>query len=342
MILVGVNTPEGIDEKWLNYFNDPSVVVLTETTSNIHHDKFFPCIDQFITPLTEDERTKLSPDILLTFGGLIVSKRIKALLRKNKPQQHWHIGVHYANDTFFSLNRHIKMTPNLFFEAFLTQVEPIEKATYYQTWGPVNKFRLERHNAYIKSIPYSDFLVFHHIIKGLPKNSNLQVANSSAIRYTQLFQIGKSINVFCNRGTSGIDGSTSTAIGYAVQSERPTILVTGDLSFFYDSHALWNNYIPKNFKIILLNNKGGGIFRILPGQKNTANFDTYFETTHQLTAEHICKTFGIGYRKADSEEGFQRELTSFYKSNAEPQLLEIFTPRTLNDSVLLDYFDFIK
>ena len=148
--------------------------------------------------------------------------------------------------------------------------------------------------------------------------------------------------MFCNRGTSGIDGSTSTAIGYAVQSERPTILVTGDLSFFYDSHALWNNYIPKNFKIILLNNKGGGIFRILPGQKNTANFDTYFETTHQLTAEHICKTFGIGYRKADSEEGFQRELTSFYKSNAEPQLLEIFTPRTLNDSVLLDYFDFIK
>src|SRR5690606_11742784 len=126
----------------------------------------------------------------------------------------------------------------------------------------------------------------------------LQVGNSSAIRYTQLFHIDKSLEVYCNRGTSGIDGSTSTAIGCAVVSKKPMVFITGDLSFIYDSNALWNNYIPKNFRIIVVNNQGGGIFRILPGHKNSANFDAFFETTHQLSAKQLCKMHGIDYVSA--------------------------------------------
>ena len=83
------------------------------------------------------------------------------------------------------------------------------------------------------------------------------------------------------------------AIGAALASDLPTMLITGDISFLYDSNALWNNYIPKNFKIILLNNSGGGIFRILPGHQETETFNTYFETSHQLNASHLAKMYGL-------------------------------------------------
>ena len=180
------------------------------------------------------------------------------------------------------------------------------------------------------------------MLKTIPKQSQLQVGNSSAIRYTQLFQLRKDITVFCNRGTSGIDGSTSTAIGAALANKQRTTFVTGDLSFFYDSNALWNNYIPKNFRIIVINNEGGGIFRILPGHKNTENFDMYFETKHHLTAKQLCEMYGFEYSKATDEPSLNLALDKFYNASKKPKLLEVFTPSTVNDEVLLNYFKFIK
>src|SRR5690606_40890390 len=134
--------------------------------------------------------------------------------------------------------------------------------------------------------------VMYNIAKALHENILLQMINSAAIRYLQLFDFKPSIEVFCNRGTSGIDGSTSTAVGASVVSKKPVILITGDIGFLYDSNGLWNNYIPENFKIILVNNARGGIFRILPGHQNTEIFHTYFETQHQLNAQHLAKKIG--------------------------------------------------
>jgi 2-succinyl-5-enolpyruvyl-6-hydroxy-3-cyclohexene-1-carboxylate synthase len=343
MILVGVNHPNSIEQKWLDELaEDDSVIVLTESTSNIHHPSFFNSIDQLIAPLSSEEQKQLQPEILVTFGGLIVSKKIKQFLRKYKPKQHWHIDEKDANDTFFCLNRHIKTSPNYFFSEFLPKVTHYVKSNYCTVWEGVKKDRISKHKAYLKEIPFSDFTVFNKVLKTIPENTNLQVGNSSAIRYTQLFNINKTLNVFCNRGTSGIDGSTSTAIGFAVASDKPTTFITGDLSFFYDSNALWNNYIPKNFRIIVVNNQGGGIFRILPGQKNTENFDTYFETKHNLTAEHLCDMYGLSYVTASNKLDLKDVLRSFYEVDEQPKLLEIFTPKTINDEVLLDYFNKIK
>ncbi len=195
---------------------------------------------------------------------------------------------------------------------------------------------------YLKTIPFSDFTVFNTLLKSVPKQSQLQLGNSSAIRYAQLFQLRKDIAVFCNRGTSGIDGSTSTAIGAALANTQRTTFITGDLSFFYDSNALWNNYIPKNFRIIVINNEGGGIFRILPGHKNTENFDTYFETKHHLTAKQLCEMYGFEYSIASDEKSLDEALEKFYNGSKKPKLLEVFTPSNINDKVLLDYFKFIK
>ncbi|PWB18314.1 thiamine pyrophosphate-binding protein, partial [Flavobacterium sp. HTF] len=163
-------------------------------------------------------------------------------------------------------------------------------------------------------------------------------SNSSAIRYAQLIDIDNSIEVFCNRGTSGIDGSTSTAIGAAVGSGKQNIFITGDISFLYDSNALWNSYIPKNFKIILINNGGGGIFRILPGHEEKPVFNTYFETSHHLTAEHLAKMYNINYFTASDLDSLDQNITSLLNENDKPVILEVFTPTLENDVILKKYF----
>ena len=166
----------------------------------------------------------------------------------------------------------------------------------------------------------------------------LQLSNSSPVRYAQLFPIDSSISVYSNRGTSGIDGSTSTAIGAARASDKQTTLITGDIGFLYDSNALWNNYIPKNFKMILINNGGGGIFRILPGHQENKVFNTFFETSHCLTAEHLAKMYGLEYNIASDEASLTSKLDDLYAQNEKPSILEVFTPTLQNDKILLQYF----
>jgi 2-succinyl-5-enolpyruvyl-6-hydroxy-3-cyclohexene-1-carboxylate synthase len=338
LILVGVNQPNAVEQRFLDKLaNDPSVVVMIETTSNLHHPKFINTIDTIITPFTHVEFLEFQPDIVLTFGGMIVSKRIKAFLRKYKPKQHWHIDELRAYDTFGALTKHFQVKPNVFFQSFFVFTNDIE-SNYNQFAQKIKSIRQQKSVAYLAKIPFSDFKVFEKIIPVLPANSQLQISNSSPIRYAQLFDIDPTIEVFSNRGTSGIDGSTSTAIGASVASNKLTVLITGDIGFLYDSNALWNNYIPKNFKIILINNGGGGIFRILPGHDETPVFNTFFETSHHLTAEHLAKMYGFEYVTASNEEHLEVALHSIFDKNEKPVLLEVFTPMLENDKILLDYF----
>lgn len=338
MILVGVNDSHQIDKKSIEILaNDPSVVVLTETTSNLHHSNFITSIDTLITPFQDIDFKDFTPDILITFGGMIVSKRIKAFLRNYKPKHHWHIDPLRAYDTFGGLTKHFEITPNTFFTEFLFKTEHVE-SDYFSKINKINNLRKIRKQQYLDKIAFSDFKVFEKIIQSLPKESQLQISNSSAIRYAQLVDIDSSIEVFCNRGTSGIDGSTSTAIGAAVGSGKQNVFITGDISFLYDSNALWNSYIPKNFKIILINNGGGGIFRILPGHEEKPVFNTYFETSHQLTAEHLAKMYHFNYYKAADLHSLEQNLKLLYDTNDIPCILEVFTPTLDNDKILLQFF----
>lgn len=338
LVLVGVNEPNAIEQKFLDKLaDDPSVVVMIETTSNLHHPKFINTIDSIITPFTHNDFLEFQPEILITFGGMIVSKRIKAFLRKYQPQHHWHIDDLRAYDTFGCLSKHFVVSPNLFFQSFLP-LTTIVTSQYNQYAQDIKKVRQQKSIEYLSKIPFTDLKVFEKVLPVLPRNSQLQISNSSPIRYAQLFDIDASIEVFSNRGTSGIDGSTSTAIGAAVGSVKPTVFIAGDIGFLYDSNALWNSYIPKNFKIILINNGGGGIFRILPGHEETPVFTTFFETSHCLTAEHLCKMFGLNYLTASNELTLQKSLEELFSTDDAPTLLEVFTPTLENDRVLLQYF----
>ena len=341
LVLVGELFPNSVEQHFLDVLaNDPSVVVLTEKTSNLHHPTFIDQIDTLITPFTDEDFKAFQPEIILTFGGMVVSKRIKAFLRKYKPAHHWHVDDLRAYDTFGALTNHFETKINTFLSQLL--IEKTIESSYQSSIATIWKDRVAKHQEYTAQIPFSDFKVFDFICQNVPKNSQLQVSNSSAIRYLQLFDLDKSIQVFCNRGTSGIDGSTSTAIGAALATNLPTILITGDISFLYDSNALWNNYIPKNFKIILLNNSGGGIFRILPGHQETETFNRYFETSHQLNASHLAKMYGFDYFEANDEATLQQQYKSFLNQNEKPSILEIFTPEKENNGILLEFFRGLK
>lgn len=338
LVLIGGLHPNAVEQKFLDAFaKDNSVVVMTEVTSNVHHPNFITNIDTIITPFTNEDFLEFQPDILLTFGGMIVSKRIKAFLRKYQPKQHWHIDELRAYDTYGCLTKHFEVAPNNFFENFFSKTMKIE-SDFQEKLLKIRTLRAEKHIGYIDKIPFTDLKAFDIILPKLPSNTHLQISNSSPIRYAQLVSIDKSIEVFCNRGTSGIDGSTSTAIGAAVANQKPTVLIAGDIGFLYDSNALWNNYIPKNFKIILMNNGGGGIFRILPGHEESTVFNTFFETSHCLTAEHLAKMYGFEYLTASNQEKLESSLEIMFAQNEKPVLLEVFTPTLENDKVLLQYF----
>ncbi|WP_347174659.1 2-succinyl-5-enolpyruvyl-6-hydroxy-3-cyclohexene-1-carboxylic-acid synthase [Polaribacter uvawellassae] len=341
MILVGTLFPDEELQGVIQQFkNDNSVIILTETTSNIASENTINSIDKLIFPLSEEEFSELKPDVLLTFGGMIVSKKIKQFLRKHQPTHHWHIDEQKAMNTFHCLSEYVQEKPFTFLSKLISKSNKIE-SNYQQKWLREKEKRAEKHQQYLSKILHSDLKVFEQVLESVPENSQLQLGNSSVVRYAQLFDVKDSIKIFCNRGTSGIDGSTSTAIGAAFASENQTVFITGDLSFFYDSNALWNNYIPKNFRIILINNNGGGIFRFIPGPKST-NALEYFETPHQLTAEHLCKMHQLEYISALETTKVSSALQEFYQESNAPKVLEIFTDKIINETVLKEYFNHLK
>ena len=347
MILVGVNQPGQIQQEILNQLaEDPSVLIFTETTSNLHHPNGFPSIDSIIAPIEksknkEQEFEALKPEVLLTFGGLIVSKKIKAFLREYKPDFHWHIHPIKAYDTFFCLTHHVKSDPNTFLQELLKGYSFVP-GNYRDFWLERKHQVLGKRSQYLHKIPFCDFQAFAHLIGSIPEGYMVQLANSSTVRYAQLFNMYPHNPVFCNRGTSGIDGSTSTAVGAAVHYQAPTLLISGDLSFLYDINGLWNNYIRPDLRIVVVNNGGGGIFRILPGKEESPEFEKFFETPQSQSIQSICSAYGLEYYEADDEEQLVKQLENFYTSSNSPKLLDVRTPRTLNDKILLGYFEFLS
>lgn len=341
MVLVGVLAPGSLEQKWVDkLMEDPSVLVLTETTSNLHGSKVVPTIDMLLEGLSELQRKELQPDLLLTFGGLVVSKKIKTFLRAYNPALHWHVDAYQSLNTYFILNNYFPVAIGEFLKALFINDSQVE-SSYRDTFWEAHQARISKGAIFSKDVVYSDLGAYHRIFKQLPENLSLQLSNSATIRYGQLFPLPESVSVFCNRGTSGIDGSTSTAIGAAVGSKKQTLLVTGDLSFLYDSNALWNYNTPSNFRVIIINNSGGGIFRIIPGPKQAEHFTRYFETKHDLNAKHLAKMYNFDYKIAEDYESLELALSDFYEESENPKIIEVFTPREKNDGVLRDYFKFI-
>ncbi len=346
MMLVGLRPPVNGLAKDIDMLIDKSgLVVVTETTSNLACEKTFPCIDRLITTIPEDSEDAYAPDLLITFGGPIVSKKIKALLRRMSPDQHWHIdpsGIHL--DTFQSLTEVISMDPERFV-SLLNSWEDSGHAhvAFFKLWHRRHLKTQANHAAFLENCAWSDLKVFDIVLNNLDNGTTLHMGNSTVVRYIQLFDQHPHLTYYSNRGVSGIDGCTSTAIGSAHVSDNQHVLITGDLAFFYDSNAFWNNYLSSNLKVILINNAGGSIFRIIPGPSSTKEFETYFEAYQQMHAEPLAQLNGLEYTACAREGTFRQELKTFFaKKTTKPAILEVFTPRKDNDVILAEYFDYLK
>jgi len=322
---------------------EKNIVVLTETTSNLQADNFIDCIDNVVYTIDEKEADIFKPDLIVTFGGQVVSKMIKKFLRESKVPAHWHISpAGEEMDTYFCLTETIGMKPETFFGQILSGLES-NTNQFAKVWQKRQQLVQNKRTEYLKYIPFSDLQVFDALLKKIPTSSTLHLGNSTPVRYSQLFGQIPGFNYCSNRGVSGIDGQVSTAAGAAFATKNAHTIITGDLGFFYDSNALMNHHLTPNLKIIVINNGGGGIFRFLDGPASTPQLEKYFVAEHNWKAEKIAEAFDVHYFKAEDLDQLKEVLPEFYANNfTSPVLLEIFTPAKINAQVLKDYFLYLK
>mgnify|MGYP001173588854 FL=1 len=342
MIVCGsIQKNSTLNEILIELNKDPSVCILTETTSNLYNENFISCIDRTLERIKDNP--KFYPEIVITIGNSIISKKLKSLLRKKKPKEHWHIEeANRAQDIFSTLTHFVPIEPEDFFKDFLNSYQSNKDSNFSNDWYLEFVKSEENHLHFLSSCKWSDLKAHDLIQKQLNgKNVNLQMGNSTSVRYVQLFKQQKDLKYNSNRGVSGIDGSSSTAVGAASVTNELTVLITGDLSFIYDQHALWNKEVPKNLKIIVVNNQGGGIFNIISGPKNTPYNKEFFETTHKISLEKIAATFKINYQKANNEIQAAEYLNDIFNSK-DAEIIELFTGNIENENILNDYFKEIK
>lgn len=343
MILIGqMPKNEYLNHKLMQLAADPSFAILVENTSNQVSREWVHCIDRTLARISEEQKEEFKPDFLITMGGAVISKRIKAFLRTHKPKQHWKIGFDFPEmDTYECLTNSLQVSETTFIQKCIDLKPELPTSNFGAKWKQTDFIAQDKGLDYINQVSYSDLSVIHTIHDFVPDDSNLHMANSSVVRYFQLLDPIKKVNYYSNRGTSGIDGSSSTAVGHAMANpDAFHTLVTGDVSFFYDSNAFWNNYNLPNLRIVMVNNGGGGIFNIIPGPKTTAQNDDYFVAKHQHSAEHICKAYHIDYKKVTSLEELEKELTTFYnfEENGTGKLIEVDTTTVQNEEYLLNFF----
>jgi len=345
LLIAGMMNPSIALSRLVNIIaNDPSVVVLSETTSNLNNGCSCPCIDRVVSTFLPEETDTYIPDLLVTFGGNVVSKMVKEFIRNNKPIEHWNIDpVDYRMNTYQCLTSGIQTYPFMFFNAIKDRIKP-KVSNYKKLWQECDIRSESRHREFLRNCDYSDLKVFEKILNTIPENSQLQLGNSTPVRYAQLFKTGKNLVSYSNRGTSGIDGTVSTAAGACYASHQLTTLIVGDLGFFYDSNALMNKYLMNNLRIIIINNSGGGIFRFIPGPDETLHLQEFFEARHNWTAEHIAKNFNVSYVSAKNLSGLTSSLQRFYDPIFldKPAILEIFTPNEKNAEILRSYFKYLR
>ncbi len=345
MILAGQLYPSSILKKQLvKLSEDKNLIVLDENISNLYHQNFINNIDQSIFGLNENQLRQLKPDLLITIGRNIISKKVKHFLRNHKPKHHWHIEItDIAPDTFEALSEHINTTPEMFFSQLLFRIydQMNLKGNYQQRWLSIKKRNKKKHREFLDKTEFSDLKIFDFLSRNIPLTFMLQWGNSSTIRYAQLFDFHPQNIHFSNRGTSGIDGSTSTAIGAALASKKPTLLVSGDLSFLYDSNGLWNKYIPPHFKAVIINNGGGDIFNFIPGPSSTQALKDFFVTQHHLKIKKLVEMFGLEYFYIRDFESLVKNFPVFINNSKKAGIMEIDTSRVENHKILKNYFDFL-
>ena len=294
-----------------------------------------PHLDEAVLLVQDDER--YVPDFVLYIGGSIVSKRLKHFLRKAK--ETWVVNeTGEVNDTFMNLTYLVQGDGEVVADhvRFLLEDQP---HPFVQLWDQLIR-RIHVQAAAYEPV-YSQMAAvrcFESHLSVLSSQFSVHYANSSAIRLANIYA---QHTVFCNRGVNGIEGSLSTAAGFSCVTDDRVYCVVGDLSFFYDQNALWNQNLRGNLRILLLNNGKGAIFNMLPGLEQSPARDKFVAAEHHTSAEGICQQNHVAYLKATNMEEMQQGIAAlFHQESDRPVLLEVFTSPADDQTALQTYYQF--
>ncbi|HSJ69404.1 MAG TPA: 2-succinyl-5-enolpyruvyl-6-hydroxy-3-cyclohexene-1-carboxylic-acid synthase [Anditalea sp.] len=307
-------------------------VAVTDGISNLSFSNSITYHDHFLPSMGEDENLK--PDLIISFGKSIISKSLKLYLRSSGAD-HWHIQEDgYVADTYQLLTRHIKAIPENFLSFFVENMTPGDNS-FSTGWHDADSTIANSLSTILGQAAFGEYKAFHNLLPHLPLHSKLHLSNSMGVRYFNFLGVkAPAYEVICNRGTSGIDGSNSTAVGCTFTTKDPITLITGDMAFFYDRNAFWHNYSMPNLRIIILNNHAGGIFRLIDGPSKQPELEEFFETNQALNAEHLCREMGFKYFRAENEHTLEEIMANFYQKSVHPQVLEIFSESKANAEIL--------
>lgn len=313
------------------------VVLLYEQLSNVQcqlgagSDSCLTTHDAILAIATPEQLEMMRPDLVITLGGHLVSKRLKQFLRSNPPQRHWQQteSIDHLPDLLQHVTRFVEATPRDMLEFILSQVsasnrgeetETAEAVVFVETW-------VSLHRQELSVVRPRHFL--STLLQGIDPSWHIHVANSSVVRDMQLLCPWLTNVVRCNRGVNGIEGSLSTAVGYRAAG-IPTLVLIGDLSFFYDQNALWNASIrdtnlPAPLRIVIFNNGGGGIFRRLPGLEESPYRDQYIAAQHPIRARGIADQCMVNYNSLTTFVDLKALKNNYFDSSLPVHLLEIYT-----------------
>jgi len=347
LILVGQNEFDPNLVQVLSSISEKhNVPVIGDIISNIHtmaDGIRFP--DLFLSNRNADILKTLQPDLLITLGKSVISKNLKIFLRKYQATEHWHLQTSQKiRNPFLSLTKVLYADPI----ELLREIEGLEKASSFEQqqqsnfkeiWQLEERKVAKRLDGFFLDKDFGEWEAAKEILESLPTDSIVHLANSMPVRYANFCGLKsyQQIKVFSNRGTSGIDGCTSTAMGFAMSSKSPVVLLTGDVAFFYDRNAFWHNYPFSNLRVIVLNNHGGGIFRIIKGPSNVPELDEYFETHQKLSARHTAEEFDMDYFSCSNSDELSKVWDAFFNFDGKPKLLEIETDSKINRKIFDEF-----
>lgn len=339
MIAVGFMNPDsalGISLTKLSLLSN--VVVVTETVSNLHSELFISSTDRTLGGINDADLDDYAPNVLITTGGALVSRRLKEFLRRTHPEHHWHVGLNAeVADCFGVLSRIVSMSPHVFFE-HLSSVLVSDAAfgDYARKWSTLSEKMRSILQSKVAKAPWCELKAFATFIPMIPRNWNVQYSNGTPVRYAQLFGEHRYHRCDCNRGVSGIDGCTSTAVGASLAYDGVTLLVTGDMSAFYDISGLASPLLSPRLKTIVINNGGGGIFRFVKSTRNLKHRDEYLCGNLNVPLKGLAQAFGIAYFRVESEGELRSLWHDFSDISSHSALMEIVVPAELSAQILID------
>lgn len=306
-------------------FNSPAVVfsdVISNQMETIPHWEGMLHLEEIL------ESEDLAPDLIITTGTYFISKPLRLWLSKLQGVNHIHLGTESSIPTPFKTSPAIgNLNPKEVYQLVISNPSQTE---YFDQWNAV----LRQYKVKWEDQDWNDFNEFallKRMVNEIPDHAVIQVSNSMPVRYLAYLEKRHTIDYYSNRGTSGIDGCTSTAVGHAQLSTSPVYLITGDIAFFYDNNALWREELPSNLKIVLLNNSGGGIFNMIEGPQQFSDSLNLQTTPHNRTAQWLAKDYGVAYFSCDNPEDFDSIARQFV-NHSEVSLFEIKTDMERNQS----------